>query len=62
MSVYNKSENKGKKPTDTATPIELCDYIYDLISDKYDKKYMNILDCCCGDRRLTYRFKKSKYY
>jgi hypothetical protein len=59
MSVYNKSENKGKKPTDTATPIELCDYIYDLISDKYDKKYMNILDCCCGDRRLTYRFKKA---
>ena len=57
MSVYNKGENKGKKPTDTATPFELCDYLYDLIKDKYDKNNITILDCCCGDKRLTNNFK-----
>ena len=57
MSVYTKSENKGKKPTDTATPLELCDFLYNLIKDKYDKPGITILDSCCGDKRLTNNFK-----
>lgn len=60
MSVYNKKQNKGQKPTDTATPFELCDYLYDLIKDKYDKDNFTILDCCAGDKRLTNNFKNAK--
>ncbi len=54
MSVYNKSENTGKKPTDTATPLDLCDFLYNLIKDN---NYKNILDPCAGDKRLTNNFK-----
>ena len=57
MSVYTSTENKGKKRSDTPTPLWLCDYLYELLSVKeYDK----ILDCCCGDRRLTNNFKNSE--
>lgn len=59
MSVYVKSENKGKKPTDTATPLDLCLYLYNLLN-KYDKENITILDCCCGDKRLTNNFKHAK--
>jgi len=58
MSVYNKKENKGKKPTDTPTPLELCKQIYEIIIDKYKPKC--ILDPCCGDKRLTKNFKDCK--
>jgi type I restriction enzyme M protein len=54
MSVYNKKENKGEKRSDTPTPLFLCDYIYNLIKDN---NYKNILDPCCGDKRLTKNFK-----
>jgi type I restriction enzyme M protein len=57
MSVYNKKENKGKKPNDTPTPLHLCNYLYNLIKDKYDKPDITILDCCAGDKRLTNNFK-----
>jgi len=56
MSVYNKGENKGKKPTDTPTPIWLCDFIYRLIGEDFKI----ILDPCSGDNRLTNNFKNSK--
>ena len=52
MSVYVKSQNKGKKPDDTPTPLSLCLYLYDLLNI-YDKHDITILDCCCGDKRLT---------
>ena len=54
MSVYTKSENKGTKPSDIQTPLGLCDFLYDTISDKYNPQV--ILDPCCGDKRLTNRF------
>lgn len=53
MSVYNKKQNKGKKRSDTPTPIWVCDYLYNLVKDN---NYKNILDCCCGDKRLTRNF------
>ena len=56
MSVYNKKENKTTKPSDTETPLDLCKYIYDLVKDKFDNKETIILDCCCGDKRLTNNF------
>ena len=59
MSVYNKSENKGKKVSDTPTPLELCSFLYNLLK-QYDREDCCILDCCSGDRRLTNNFKKSK--
>ena len=34
----------------------MCDFLYDILSIK---EYDNILDCCCGDRRLTNNFKRS---
>ena len=54
MSVYNNSQNKGTKRSDTPTPLWLCDFIYDLLKDE---KYNNILDPCSGDKRLTNNFK-----
>lgn len=57
---YNKGENKGKKPTDTATPIWLCDFMYKLLSSKFDDENKTILDPCSGDDRLTNNFIKSK--
>jgi len=57
MSVYNKSENKKTKPSDTATPFDLCDYIYNLLKDRCDNNITCILDPCCGDKRLTNNFK-----
>jgi len=59
MSVYNKGENKGKKPTDTPTPLDLCLYLYNLLN-VFDKENITILDPCCGDRRLTNNFKHAK--
>ena len=56
MSVYNKGENKGDKKSDTPTPIWLCDFLYELLSVN---EYKNILDPCCGDKRLTKNFKNS---
>tara|TARA_R110002126_G_scaffold18542_2_gene70842 strand:- start:776 stop:1315 length:540 start_codon:yes stop_codon:yes gene_type:complete len=56
MSVYNKKQNKGIKPSDTPTPIWLCDFLYKLLSIK---EYKNILDPCCGDKRLTKNFSNS---
>ncbi len=59
MSVYNKGDNKGKKPTDTATPLHLCEFLYDLVKNRFDhtEGQNTILDCCCGDKRLTNNFK-----
>lgn len=54
MSVYNKKENKGVKRSDTPTPKFVCDYLYNLVKDN---NYKNILDPCCGDKRLTSNFK-----
>lgn len=54
MSVYVKKDNKGKKPTDTPTPIDLCKMIYKLVNEVY--KPSKILDPCCGDKRLTHNF------
>jgi hypothetical protein len=53
---YNKSENKGKKSTETATPLWLCDFLYDLLKVN---DYKIILDCAAGDKRLTNNFKNS---
>lgn len=58
MSVYNKSENKGKKRNDTPTPYELCNYLYNLLKI-YDKENITILDPCSGDCRLTNNFKNA---
>ena len=54
--VYNKSKNTGKKPTDTPTPIWLCEYLHEILGSKPSK----ILDPCCGDHRLTTKFVDSK--
>ena len=54
MSVYNKKENKGKKRTDTPTDKRICKFLHKIISEKYEPK--NILDPCCGDKRLTELF------
>lgn len=54
MSVYNKSENKGKKRNDTPTDQRVCKFLYDLIIEHYNPKI--ILDPCSGDGRLTERF------
>ncbi len=54
MATYNSAENKGKKKSDTPTPHELCDFLYNLLKDKYNEA--TILDPCCGDRRLTAKF------
>ena len=56
MSVYIKSDNKGKKRSDTPTPIWLCDFLHNILSVK---EYPTILDCCAGDKRLTNNFKNS---
>jgi type I restriction enzyme M protein len=56
--VYNKSKNKGKKPTDTPTPTWLCDYLHEIITEHYSPKC--ILDPCSGDSRLTKKFENSK--
>jgi len=58
MSIYIKKDNKGKKPTDTPTPVWLCDYLHEIISPHYKPKC--ILDPCCGDSRLTTKFEESK--
>ena len=57
MSVYVKKDNKGKKRNDTPTPYKLCDFLYRIISKKYDP--VTILDCCCGDSRLTASWRKN---
>ena len=57
MSIYNKSNNTGEKPSDIKTPLHLCNYLYNLVKDKYDKPNKVILDCCAGDKRLTNNFK-----
>jgi hypothetical protein len=54
MSLYIKKNNKGKKRSDTPTPIELCKMIHDLVKEVYQPK--KILDPCCGDKRLTKLF------
>lgn len=54
MSVYVKKENKGKKPTDTPTPLKLCKMIHKLVMEVYNPT--KILDACCGDKRLTNNF------
>tara|TARA_R110000824_G_scaffold42883_3_gene125645 strand:+ start:1609 stop:2151 length:543 start_codon:yes stop_codon:yes gene_type:complete len=54
MAVYIKALNKGKKRSDTETPLELCKMIYELVSSKL--KPTKILDPCCGDKRLTNLF------
>lgn len=59
MSVYNKGQNKGTKKSDTPTPIWLCDYLYNLLSD-YEEDFKTILDPCAGDKRLTNNFNNSK--
>ena len=51
--MYNVNNNKGKKRSDTPTPLWLCDFIYNLIKDR---DYKTILDCCSGDGRLTKNF------
>ena len=57
MSIYVAKDNKGKKKSDTPTPLWLCDFLYELLSIK---EYEKILDCCCGDKRLTRNFKNSE--
>ena len=54
MSRYRKSENKGKKRSDTPTDKRICSFLHKIISEKYQPKI--ILDPCCGDRRLTELF------
>jgi len=56
MSVYVKRDNKGKKRSDTPTDLRICDFIYKIVSDKYNPN--KILDPCAGDRRLTKQFVK----
>lgn len=52
---YNKSENKGIKRSDTPTPHGICDFLYNIISDKYNPQI--VLDPAAGDKRLTHNFK-----
>lgn len=61
MSVYEKSQNKGKKRSDTPTDKRICNFLYSIINENYTPK--KILDPCCGDRRLTNLFdcKKINY-
>jgi len=54
MSVYIKSDNKGKKRSDTPTDKRVCKFLYEIISENY--KPSCILDPCAGDRRLTELF------
>ena len=54
MSVYIKKDNKGKKRSDTPTDIRICNFLTSLIKMHYNPK--NILDPCCGDKRLTHGF------
>ena len=51
--VMDVKKNKGIKRSDTPTPTNVCDFIYDLLKDKGFKK---ILDPACGDKRLTEKF------
>jgi len=51
MSVYVKSDNKGKKRSDTPTDERICDFLSNLINEHYNPKC--VLDPCCGDKRLT---------
>lgn len=59
--VYDTGKNKGTKRSDTETPLELCDMIYNIITEHY--KPNCILDTSCGDSRLTKKFdcKKIEY-
>tara|TARA_R110001606_G_scaffold205976_1_gene353628 strand:+ start:237 stop:779 length:543 start_codon:yes stop_codon:yes gene_type:complete len=52
--VFNKGQNKGKKRSDTPTPVWLCDYLHEIITSQYNP--LSILDPCCGDSRLTNKF------
>ena len=56
MSVYSTGQNKGVKRNDTPTPLWLCNFLYEILSVR---EYTKILDCCCGDKRLTNNFKNS---
>ncbi len=58
MSVYNKSENKGKKPHDTPTPEIVCNFLQQEISKVLNPE--TILDPCCGNYNLTKPFQNSK--
>ena len=58
MSIYVKKDNKGKKRSDTPTPLTLCKFLYNIIKKEYNPKI--ILDPCCGDERLTNNFKNCK--
>jgi hypothetical protein len=58
MSIYVKSENKGKKRSDTPTPHSICAYLYELLSPHYTPE--TILDPCAGDGRLTDCFGSQK--
>jgi len=55
--VMNKKDNKGKKRTDTPTPIWLCEFLYKILNKQNFKR---ILDPCCGDKRLTKLFVDSE--
>jgi len=54
MSIYVKSENKGKKRSDTPTPYCICEFLNKILSNNYNPNI--ILDPCCGDKRLTKDF------
>tara|TARA_R110000787_G_scaffold86788_1_gene184965 strand:- start:4200 stop:4742 length:543 start_codon:yes stop_codon:yes gene_type:complete len=54
MSVYVKKDNKGVKKSDTATDKRICNFLHQILDDKYS--FNKILDPCCGDRRLTELF------
>lgn len=60
LSVKKNNYIKNTKRSDIETPIAVCEFLHEIITNNYMIK--TILDPCCGNRNLTKPFKEAAVF